>query len=92
MEEIALEPFARTIDNARMETRKKEVIRDGDPMAEFFLKKQEQVITESLIVLYVYTYIYIYACISHMDPHDSLFIQMSLNYVYVNGIIFKMSY
>jgi pre-mRNA-splicing factor CWC26 len=42
LEEIAAEPFARTVDNPRLEAMRKEAIRDGDPMAEYFLKKREQ--------------------------------------------------
>ena len=42
MEEIAAEPFARTADNPRLEAMRKEVIRDGDPMAEYFMKKREE--------------------------------------------------
>ena len=42
MEEIANEPFARTIDNPRLEAMRKEVIRDGDPMAEYFMQKKEK--------------------------------------------------
>jgi pre-mRNA-splicing factor CWC26 len=40
--EVASEPFARTIDNPRMEAMRKEVIRDGDPMALYFAKKKEK--------------------------------------------------
>ena len=39
---VASEPFARTIDNPRMEAMRKEVIRDGDPMAEYFARKKEK--------------------------------------------------
>ena len=42
MEEIANEPFARTIDNPRLEAIRKEAIRDGDPMAEYFMQKKEK--------------------------------------------------
>jgi pre-mRNA-splicing factor CWC26 len=42
LKEIALEPFARTADNARLEAMRKEVIRDGDPMAAYFEKKREE--------------------------------------------------
>ena len=42
MEEIANEPFARTIDNPRLEAMRKEAIRDGDPMAEYFMQKKEK--------------------------------------------------
>jgi pre-mRNA-splicing factor CWC26 len=40
--DVASEPFARTIDNPRMEAMRKEVIRDGDPMALYFAKKKEK--------------------------------------------------
>jgi pre-mRNA-splicing factor CWC26 len=40
--DVASEPFARTIDNPRMEAMRKEVIRDGDPMAEYFARKKEK--------------------------------------------------
>lgn len=42
LEEVALEPFARGIDDVKLEDMKKEVIRDGDPMAEYFLQQQQQ--------------------------------------------------
>ena len=42
LEEIANEPFARTAEDPRLEAMRKEVIRDGDPMAEFFRKKREE--------------------------------------------------
>jgi pre-mRNA-splicing factor CWC26 len=42
LEAIAAEPFARTVDKQRLEAMRKEVIRDGDPMAEYFMKKKEQ--------------------------------------------------
>jgi pre-mRNA-splicing factor CWC26 len=37
--EISQEPFARTIDNPKLERHKKQIIRDGDPMAEFMAKE-----------------------------------------------------
>ena len=40
--EVASEPFARTVDNPRMEAMRKEIIRDGDPMAEYFARKKEK--------------------------------------------------
>jgi pre-mRNA-splicing factor CWC26 len=42
LEEIAAQPFARTIDDPRLEAQKKEEIRDGDPMAAYFLKKKDK--------------------------------------------------
>jgi pre-mRNA-splicing factor CWC26 len=42
LEEIAQEPFARTIDDPKLEKIKKSQIRDGDPMAEYFMKKVEK--------------------------------------------------
>lgn len=42
LEAIAAEPFARTVENPRLEAMRKEAIRDGDPMAEYFMKKKEQ--------------------------------------------------
>jgi pre-mRNA-splicing factor CWC26 len=42
LEEIAAEPFARTADNPRLEAYKKDLIRDDDPMAQFFREKQEK--------------------------------------------------
>ena len=44
--DVASEPFARTIDNPRMEAMRKEVIRDGDPMAMYFAKKKEKELEE----------------------------------------------
>lgn len=43
---IANEPFARTVDDPRMEKMRKEAIRDGDPMAEYFASKREKSIVE----------------------------------------------
>ena len=40
--DVANEPFARTIDNPRMEAMRKGTMRDGDPMAEYFAKKKEE--------------------------------------------------
>ncbi len=42
LEEIANEPFARTIDDPKLEKIKKSIIRDGDPMAEYFSKKERK--------------------------------------------------
>jgi len=40
--EIASEPFARTADNPRLEKMRKEAVRDGDPMAQYFAKKKDK--------------------------------------------------
>jgi pre-mRNA-splicing factor CWC26 len=40
MEKVALEGFSRTVDNERIETLRKEQMREGDPMAEFFSKRK----------------------------------------------------
>ena len=40
--EIASEPFARTVDNPKLEKQRKEVLRIGDPMAEYFQAKREK--------------------------------------------------
>jgi pre-mRNA-splicing factor CWC26 len=40
--EVANEPFARTIENPRMEAMRKEIVRDGDPMAQYFALKKEK--------------------------------------------------
>ena len=40
--DVASEPFARAVDNPRMEAMRKEIIRDGDPMAEYFARKKEK--------------------------------------------------
>jgi pre-mRNA-splicing factor CWC26 len=42
LEEIAQEPFARTIDDPKLELWKKEQLREGDPMAAYFLKKKDK--------------------------------------------------
>lgn len=42
LEILAAEPFARMADDPRMEALKKNEIRDGDPMAEYFAKKQRE--------------------------------------------------
>ena len=49
LELIAAEPFARTIDDPRMEEMRKQTLRDGDPMAEYISKKRtkEQSVTTS---------------------------------------------
>jgi pre-mRNA-splicing factor CWC26 len=40
--EIASEPFARTVDNPKLERMRKEALRDGDPMAQYFSAKKEK--------------------------------------------------
>jgi pre-mRNA-splicing factor CWC26 len=40
LEEIALEPFARTYDDPKLEAVRKNEIRDGDPMAAYFQNKK----------------------------------------------------
>ena len=42
LEILAAEPFARMADDPRMEAQRKQIIRDGDPMAEYFAKKQQE--------------------------------------------------
>jgi len=44
--DIANEPFARTVDNPKLEKMRKETVRDGDPMAAYFASKQEKVLEE----------------------------------------------
>eukprot|EP01039_Chlorochromonas_danica_P008574 gene8574-9447_t len=39
---VAAEPFARTADNPRLEKMRKEVILDGDPMAQYFRTKRKK--------------------------------------------------
>jgi pre-mRNA-splicing factor CWC26 len=39
---VADEPFARTVENPRMEAMRKEKMRDGDPMAEYFARLKEK--------------------------------------------------
>jgi len=46
--EMADTPFARTIDEPKLERQKKELMRDGDPMAEYFQTKKSR--TEKSIV------------------------------------------
>lgn len=41
MEKVAQEGFSRGIDNDRVEVLRKEQLREGDPMAEYFSKKQK---------------------------------------------------
>lgn len=41
-EEIKAEPFARTVDDPKLEAMRKQAIRDGDPMAAYFQQKQQQ--------------------------------------------------
>ena len=41
LDEIAEGPFARTIDDPKLEMYKKSIIRDGDPMAEYIREKEE---------------------------------------------------
>lgn len=43
MLEIANEPFARTIDNPKLEHIRKNTVREGDPMAQYFATKQEKI-------------------------------------------------
>lgn len=40
LKELASAPFARTIDDPKLERSRKELIRDGDPMAQYFIQKQ----------------------------------------------------
>eukprot|EP01038_Epipyxis_sp_PR26KG_P007379 gene7379-10051_t len=40
--EIADEPFARYIDDPKIDTMRKNELRDGDPMAQFFMQKSEK--------------------------------------------------
>lgn len=40
LEEIKYEPFARTINDSKLEELRKQEIRDGDPMAEYFMSKK----------------------------------------------------
>lgn len=40
--EIADEPFARTADDPKLEKMRKETIREGDPMAQYFQKKRDR--------------------------------------------------
>jgi pre-mRNA-splicing factor CWC26 len=40
--EIAQEPFARSIDDSKLESMRKQTLRDGDPMAQFFAAKQRE--------------------------------------------------
>lgn len=42
LEEIAAEPFARTVDDPKLEAIRKQELRDGDPLFDYFAKKQEQ--------------------------------------------------
>jgi pre-mRNA-splicing factor CWC26 len=41
LEILAAEPFARAEDDPRMESLRRQEIRDGDPMAEYFASKQQ---------------------------------------------------
>ncbi len=41
-EELKSQPFARMIDGPKLERERKEVMRDGDPMAAYFEKKKEK--------------------------------------------------
>ena len=43
LEEIKFEPFARTVEDPKLEMYKKEIIRDGDPMAAYFESKKAKV-------------------------------------------------
>lgn len=40
--DMASQPFARTADDPQLETIRKAAIRDGDPMAEYFLQQQAE--------------------------------------------------
>lgn len=42
LEEIANEPFARLESDPKLERERREIIRDGDPMAEYMMKKQQE--------------------------------------------------
>ena len=42
LEEMAAEPFARTIDDPKLEAMRREVIRDEDPMAEYMRHKKNK--------------------------------------------------
>lgn len=42
MIDIANEPFARTVDDPKLEKMRKEAIRESDPMAQYFAQKQEK--------------------------------------------------
>jgi pre-mRNA-splicing factor CWC26 len=42
LEQISSEPFARTIEDPRLEAMKKNELRDGDPMAEYFRTKKSK--------------------------------------------------
>lgn len=45
-EELKDEPFARSIDDPKLEQRKKQTIRDGDPMMAYFEKKKQKVASD----------------------------------------------
>lgn len=44
VEEMASAPFARTADDPELEMHKKSIIRDGDPMADYFLSKESDIV------------------------------------------------
>lgn len=48
-EELRNEPFARSINDPKLERMRKEVVRDGDPMAEYFQMKKEKAQASSKI-------------------------------------------
>ena len=43
LDEVALEPFARTVEDPKLEAYKKQLIRDGDPMAAYFESKKAKI-------------------------------------------------
>ena len=42
LEEITNAPFARLVSDPTLEKERREIIRDGDPMAEYMMKKQQE--------------------------------------------------
>jgi len=46
LELIADQPFARTVDDVRLDSYKKQIIHDDDPMAEYFKAKREKELNE----------------------------------------------
>jgi pre-mRNA-splicing factor CWC26 len=42
MAELANAPFARTVDDPKLERIRKEAVRDGDPMSQYFASKREK--------------------------------------------------
>lgn len=49
LNELANEPFARTIDDPKIERIKKDTMRDGDPMAQYMLSIQKKELVEKSI-------------------------------------------